>query len=207
MHFQYQLATLKKNNASITEYYHKAKLLADTLVAAGKPLAISEFTTFLLAGLGPEYDSLVASFTTRLDPLFLRRFMASFSHMKLGSLTNRISHLPFLIYLPIYPPSSLYRTLAHFLLHNRVVVTVATVAVVTVEAIAVVLVVVIMTSLTFAQSARSALSPTTLLWSATIPLIKHFRPFLHPQFLHTTRLFHISPLIPFGILILLLFTI
>lgn len=70
MHLQYQLATFKKNNDSISTYYQKAKLLADTLATAGKPLCMSKFTTFLLAGLGREYDSLVTSITTHLDPLF-----------------------------------------------------------------------------------------------------------------------------------------
>lgn len=35
MHLQYHLATLKKNTDSISDYYHKTKLLADTLATVG----------------------------------------------------------------------------------------------------------------------------------------------------------------------------
>ncbi|KAB1227925.1 Retrovirus-related Pol polyprotein from transposon TNT 1-94 [Morella rubra] len=52
----------------MAEYFRKTKLLADTMAAAGRPLASGEFNTYLLAGLGSEYDSLVTSVTTRFDP-------------------------------------------------------------------------------------------------------------------------------------------
>lgn len=54
---------------SINEYFNKAKLISDTLFAAGKTLSPIEFTTYLLAGLGADYDSLVTSIMTRLDLL------------------------------------------------------------------------------------------------------------------------------------------
>lgn len=41
-----------------------------TLVALGKTLSFTEFTTFLMvASLGTYYDSVVSSITTRVDPL------------------------------------------------------------------------------------------------------------------------------------------
>jgi len=43
--------------------------LAHTLAASDKPLKSSEFVSYLLAGLNSEYDPLVTSITTRVDPL------------------------------------------------------------------------------------------------------------------------------------------
>ncbi|XP_040987834.1 uncharacterized protein LOC121235556 [Juglans microcarpa x Juglans regia] len=69
MHVQYQLAMLKKGFDSVATYYQKAKLLRDTLFAAGKPSSSSDFVTFLLAGLGSDYESMVTSITTPVDAL------------------------------------------------------------------------------------------------------------------------------------------
>lgn len=63
LHLQYQFATLRKNTDSIPIYSNKVKLLA----AAGKSLSDTEFTTYLLAGLESNLDSLVTSITTRVD--------------------------------------------------------------------------------------------------------------------------------------------
>ena len=69
MQLHYQLATLKKGSDSVAEYYQKAKFLCDTLAAAGKSLPPIEFITYLLTGLGTDFDSLVTCITTRVDPL------------------------------------------------------------------------------------------------------------------------------------------
>ncbi|KAF5482597.1 hypothetical protein F2P56_003155 [Juglans regia] len=68
-HTQYQLATLRKGSESITDYYNKAKSLFSSLGAAGHPITDQEFSVYLLAGLGTEYESLVTALTTRPDPL------------------------------------------------------------------------------------------------------------------------------------------
>ncbi|XP_018808249.2 E3 ubiquitin-protein ligase ATL9-like [Juglans regia] len=65
---QFQLATLKKGPKSITKYFHKAKNLSTTLSAAGQPLSPSQFSAFLLAGLGTENES-VSSLTIGPMPL------------------------------------------------------------------------------------------------------------------------------------------
>lgn len=57
---QYQLANLKKGS----DYFCKLKNLRDTLAITGKVLSSSELVTYLLAGLGPDYDSFVTSVTT-----------------------------------------------------------------------------------------------------------------------------------------------
>ncbi|KAF5460471.1 hypothetical protein F2P56_020335 [Juglans regia] len=66
---QYQLATLKKGSESISEYYHKAQSLAASIGAAGHPLSTSQFSIYLLAGLGSDYEPIVTSITTRPEPL------------------------------------------------------------------------------------------------------------------------------------------
>ena len=69
MQIHYQLATLKKGNSSIVGYFHQFTTLVDTLAATVHALKDFEITSFLLAGLGFEYDFFVTSVTTRVDPL------------------------------------------------------------------------------------------------------------------------------------------
>jgi hypothetical protein len=69
MQVHFQLATLKKGSSSVTDYFHKLKNLSDTLAACGQPLNDFEAMSFLLAGLGSEFDPLVTSVTTRVDPI------------------------------------------------------------------------------------------------------------------------------------------
>jgi hypothetical protein len=71
MQMHYQLATLKKGSASIANYYQRMKTLNDTLAAMGQPLKDFEAVSYLLYGLGSEYNPLVTSITTRVDPLTL----------------------------------------------------------------------------------------------------------------------------------------
>ncbi|KAA8524301.1 hypothetical protein F0562_010724 [Nyssa sinensis] len=66
---QLQLASLNKGSDSISVYYRRAKSLVDSMAAAGRPLPSSEFVPYLLAGLGPDYDPLVSSVTTRIEPI------------------------------------------------------------------------------------------------------------------------------------------
>ena len=69
MQIHYQLAILKKGNSLIADYFHQFTTLVDTLAATAYALNDFEITSFLLAGLGFEYDSFVTSVTTRVDPL------------------------------------------------------------------------------------------------------------------------------------------
>ena len=71
MQIHYQLATLKKGDSSIADYFHKFTGLADTLAAIDHPLKEFELVSFLLAGLGPDFDSFVTSVKIRTDPLSL----------------------------------------------------------------------------------------------------------------------------------------
>jgi hypothetical protein len=71
MQVHYQLATSKKGNSFVTDYFQKMKLLSDTMAAIGQPLNDFETVSYILVGLGSEYDHFVTSITTRVDPLSL----------------------------------------------------------------------------------------------------------------------------------------
>jgi hypothetical protein len=66
---RYQLTSLKKGALTITDYYQKARILAQTLATIDKPLKDSELVLYVLNGLPMEFDSLVTSVTTRTDPI------------------------------------------------------------------------------------------------------------------------------------------
>jgi hypothetical protein len=65
----FQLATVKKGNDSITEYFQTIKTLSETLAVAGQPLNDFESVSFLLKDLGSKHDPFVTSVTMRVDPL------------------------------------------------------------------------------------------------------------------------------------------
>jgi thiamine pyrophosphokinase len=69
MKVHFKLATLKKNNSYVTNDYQQFQQLADALAAVNKPLTAFEMVSFLLAGLGSEYDHFVTSVQTRVEPL------------------------------------------------------------------------------------------------------------------------------------------
>jgi hypothetical protein len=52
-------------------YGIKAKNLAHTLAASNEALRETELVSYILAKLGTEYDPLVTSITTRVEPIFL----------------------------------------------------------------------------------------------------------------------------------------
>lgn len=65
VHTCYQLATLKKGALSIANYFQKAH----TLATIDEPFNESEIVSHILAGLGTDYDPLVTSITTRVNPI------------------------------------------------------------------------------------------------------------------------------------------
>lgn len=71
MQVHYQLAMSKNGSSSIMDYFQKIKGLGETLAAAGQPLNYFESVSYLLIGLGSEYDHFVTSITARVDPLSL----------------------------------------------------------------------------------------------------------------------------------------
>ncbi|KAL8153881.1 hypothetical protein V2J09_011641 [Rumex salicifolius] len=59
------LTSLKKGRDTNSAFYTKAKIFASSLAFTGHPLSHAEFTSYLLAGLGLEYNSVVASQTSQ----------------------------------------------------------------------------------------------------------------------------------------------
>jgi hypothetical protein len=64
---RYTLATLKKGSLTITDYFQKAKACADLLASIGEPISDSAITSYILAGLPHDYDSIIATVNTRVE--------------------------------------------------------------------------------------------------------------------------------------------
>jgi hypothetical protein len=76
VHVRSQLSTLWKGNQSATEYFMTIKRLTDELAIAGQPLNCDDIITYLLAGLGPKYDTLVSKISHRDNSLTLDEFFS-----------------------------------------------------------------------------------------------------------------------------------
>ncbi|XP_073362913.1 uncharacterized protein [Aegilops tauschii subsp. strangulata] len=68
------LSNQKKKDPSAAAYYNKMKGYADAMASVGKPLSNEEVLGYMLAGLGSEYEPLVASITSRDEPVSLASF-------------------------------------------------------------------------------------------------------------------------------------
>jgi hypothetical protein len=62
-----QLAVAKKKGMPAVDYFRHMK----TLAAIGQPLREEEVIAYILAGLGPDYDSLITTLTVKSDELTL----------------------------------------------------------------------------------------------------------------------------------------
>ena len=71
MQIQYQLATSKKGNSNVIDYFQRMHSLGDTLATIGQALLDIEMSSYILDGLRTEYNPFVTSVTTRVDPLSL----------------------------------------------------------------------------------------------------------------------------------------
>ena len=69
MQIHYQLATLKKDNSFIADYFRQFTTLVVTLVTIALHLNDFEIVSFLLASLGSDYDSVITLVIVRVDPL------------------------------------------------------------------------------------------------------------------------------------------
>ena len=76
MQMRFQLSNLKKKDLTATEYFNKMKGFADAMASIGKPLGDDEILGYMLAGLGSEFEPLVASITAREEPISLGSFYA-----------------------------------------------------------------------------------------------------------------------------------
>ncbi|OVA02974.1 hypothetical protein BVC80_8755g21 [Macleaya cordata] len=64
-HLQNLLATIRKDNLSITDYLHKIKTTADSLASVLKPVSDLDLVSHALRGLGPDYESFTTAIYTR----------------------------------------------------------------------------------------------------------------------------------------------
>ncbi|XP_060957927.1 retrovirus-related Pol polyprotein from transposon RE2 isoform X2 [Cannabis sativa] len=71
-----QLTNLQKGNLSISDYVDKIKFVCDSLAIAGHPVNDFDLILHLLNGLGPEFDSVVSSITSRSENLSLEEVQA-----------------------------------------------------------------------------------------------------------------------------------
>jgi hypothetical protein len=63
------LATTHKGSMTTVEYVSKMKSLADDMASAGKKLDVEELSSYILASLDSEYNSLVSSIVVRVVPI------------------------------------------------------------------------------------------------------------------------------------------
>ncbi|KAJ0034611.1 hypothetical protein Pint_24642 [Pistacia integerrima] len=96
VHVRTQLSTLRKGNQSATDYFMTIKRLTDELAIAGQALTCAEIIPYLLAGLGPEYDSLVSMVSHRDNSLTLEEL-----YSMLLTCEARIEHNNQMISLPM----------------------------------------------------------------------------------------------------------
>lgn len=68
MQYKLQLQTLKKDNLSMSEYLTKIKTCCDLLGSAGYKVSADDQILHVLAGLGSEYDPVMVSITSRIEP-------------------------------------------------------------------------------------------------------------------------------------------
>ncbi|RVW20572.1 hypothetical protein CK203_109692 [Vitis vinifera] len=68
---RFDCMTAKKGVDPMLEYILKIKTISDNLAAIGEPVKETDHILQLLGGLGSEYNSIVASLTTREDDLSL----------------------------------------------------------------------------------------------------------------------------------------
>lgn len=63
-----QLQTIKEGALPISDYLQKTKAITDHLAASGHAVLDDKVLLYILGGLGLDYDALVTSITTRIEP-------------------------------------------------------------------------------------------------------------------------------------------
>ncbi|RVW56689.1 hypothetical protein CK203_075078 [Vitis vinifera] len=71
MQLRLEFQTTKKGGDSMLDYILKMKTIYDNLAVVGEPVKDRDHILQLLGGLGPDYNSIVASLTAREDDLSL----------------------------------------------------------------------------------------------------------------------------------------
>ncbi|KAK6143064.1 hypothetical protein DH2020_023412 [Rehmannia glutinosa] len=68
MQYKMQLQTMRKGSLSMREYISKLKICFDALAASGQRLTEREQIMHMIGGLGPEYNVVMVSVTSRIEP-------------------------------------------------------------------------------------------------------------------------------------------
>ncbi|KAF5447766.1 hypothetical protein F2P56_033290 [Juglans regia] len=71
VHLRSQLSTIRKGSQTATDYFFTVKKITDELAIAGQTLSCDDVITYILAGLGHDYDSLVTTVIARKDSVTL----------------------------------------------------------------------------------------------------------------------------------------
>ncbi|KAH6771966.1 hypothetical protein C2S51_010370 [Perilla frutescens var. frutescens] len=72
MQLKFELQTLRKGNSTMRDYLKKIKICCDTLGAAGEKVSEDNQILHILSGLGPEYNPVMISLTSRVESPSLR---------------------------------------------------------------------------------------------------------------------------------------
>ena len=190
LRIRYQLSTLQRGNLSISDYYQRAKTLADTLAAIGQPLQHFEVVSYILGSLDSTYDSLVTSITTRVDPISLEDL---FSHLLSHEQRIKRNHATPDIPFPqqMLPLAPLILVDAILNLHNTLSPLIKDHLIMDITIIMVGGVDVMQLMATHVQSVRCARNLAILLSLATIALIIPFKVYL-PISLPLLLVLHLS---------------
>lgn len=78
MQYKYQLQTLRKGSLSMREYLNKVKTYCDILAFVGQKLTEEEQVLHVLSGLGSEYDLVMVTITSKIEPFSLKDTQALF---------------------------------------------------------------------------------------------------------------------------------
>jgi hypothetical protein len=63
------LSTTKKGDMTISKYVAKMKALADEMASARKRLDDDDLVSYILAGLDPDFDSVISAVSARVEPI------------------------------------------------------------------------------------------------------------------------------------------
>ena len=70
------LATTTKGTSFVVDYFVKMKGLADEMAAAGRKMEDEELVSFILTGLGDDFDSIVSTVAARVKPISIAELYA-----------------------------------------------------------------------------------------------------------------------------------
>jgi hypothetical protein len=95
------LQDLRQGDDTVTLYLQCAKGLFDELVAAGRPISLTDFNLYVFRGLRGEFRDLVTSLSTKVDPL---SYSELHSHLSTHEFIHRSSVSSSLTTAPLRSP-------------------------------------------------------------------------------------------------------